>query len=83
MGFLLYSFTHLLTYSLTNLYYDPIKKTLGQVFNRTPWLRRCSWEVRQNHCWAGALGITKSFRSSAKAEWAKFTRRATRISTAR
>ena len=22
------------------LYYDPIKKTLGKVFNRTPWLRR-------------------------------------------
>ena len=22
------------------MYYDPIKKSLGQVFNRTPWLRR-------------------------------------------
>ena len=27
------------------LYYDPIKKTLGQVFNRTPWLRRLYYHL--------------------------------------
>jgi SAM-dependent methyltransferase len=27
------------------LYYDPIKKTLGEVFNRTPWLRRLFYHL--------------------------------------
>ncbi|MFC7666827.1 hypothetical protein ACFQT0_04880 [Hymenobacter humi] len=27
------------------MYYDPIKKTLGQVFNRTPWLRRLFYHL--------------------------------------
>ena len=38
---LIQSFNHHLTTSLVHpLYYDPIKKSLGEVFNRTPWLRR-------------------------------------------
>ena len=32
-------------HQLTDLYYDPIKKTLGQVFNRTPWLRRLFYHL--------------------------------------
>ncbi len=27
------------------MYYDPIKKTLGEVFNRTPWLRRLFYHL--------------------------------------
>ncbi len=38
----IHSFTHSLIHPL---YYDPIKKTLGQVFNRTPWLRRLFYHL--------------------------------------
>ncbi|GAA3957171.1 class I SAM-dependent methyltransferase [Hymenobacter antarcticus] len=37
--------TQSLPHSVTLLYYDPIKKTLGQVFNRTPWLRRLFYHL--------------------------------------
>ncbi|WP_241738087.1 class I SAM-dependent methyltransferase [Hymenobacter polaris] len=38
-------FAHLLNYALTTLYYDPIKRSLGNVFNRSPWLRRLFYHL--------------------------------------
>ena len=40
-----HSLTQSLHHSATLLYYDPIKKSLGQVFNRTPWLRRLFYHL--------------------------------------
>ena len=40
-----HSFTHPLIHSFIQLYYDPIKKSLGEVFNRTPLLRRLFYHL--------------------------------------